>query len=59
MALEAYSSSTETVTFDGSSMNNVQNYFFALIAMTCLYGSFMGMYNSVGVQANASALGAG
>ena len=39
-------------------MNNVQNYFFALIAMTCLYGSFMGMYNSVGVQANASALGA-
>ena len=57
-ALEAYSSSTETITFDGSSMNNVQNYFFALIAMTCLYGSFMGMYNSVGVQANASALGA-
>lgn len=39
-------------------MDSVQNYFFALIAMTCLYGSFMGMYNAVGVQANTSVLGA-
>lgn len=57
-ALEDYKTCTETVTFDGTSMDSVQNYFFALIAMTCLYGSFMGMYNAVGVQANTSVLGA-
>lgn len=57
-ALENYRSCTRTVTFGGKSMDYVQNYFFALIAMTCLYGSFMGMYNTVGVQANTSALGA-
>lgn len=57
-ALEDYKTCTETVTFDGTSMDRVQNYFFALIAMTCLYGSFMGMYNAVGVQANTSVLGA-
>ena len=56
--LAGYRASTETVSFGGRSMDNVQNYFFALIAMTCLYGSFMGMYNTVGVQANTSALGA-
>lgn len=57
-ALEDYKTCTETVTFGGTSMDSVQNYFFALIAMTCLYGSFMGMYNAVGVQANTSVLGA-
>lgn len=57
-ALEDYKTCRETVTFDGTSMDSVQNYFFALIAMTCLYGSFMGMYNAVGVQANTSVLGA-
>lgn len=57
-ALEDYKTCTETVTFDETSMDSVQNYFFALIAMTCLYGSFMGMYNAVGVQANTSVLGA-
>lgn len=57
-ALEDYKTCTETVTFGGTSMDSVQNYFFALIAMTCLYGSFMGMYNTVGVQANTSVLGA-
>ena len=57
-ALEDYKTCTETVTFDGTSMDSVQNYFFVLIAMTCLYGSFMGMYNAVGVQANTSVLGA-
>lgn len=58
VALEDYKTCTETVTFGGTSMDSVQNYFFALIAMTCLYGSFMGMYNAVGVQANTSVLGA-
>lgn len=57
-ALEDYKTCTETVTFGGTSMDSVQNYFFALIAMTCLYGSFMGMYNAVGVQVNTSVLGA-
>ena len=46
------------MTFRGDSLDYTQNYFFALIAMTCLYGSFMGMYNTVGVQANTSDLGA-
>ena len=57
-AVNNWGSYTETVTFQGDSLDNVQNYFFALIAMTCLYGSFMGMYNTVGVQANTSDLGA-
>ena len=57
-AVNDWGSYTETVTFQGDSLDNVQNYFFALIAMTCLYGSFMGMYNTVGVQANTSDLGA-
>ena len=35
-ALEDYKTCTETVTFGGTSMDSVQNYFFALIAMTCL-----------------------
>ena len=57
-AVSNWKSYTETVTFQGDSLDPVQNYFFALIAMTCLYGSFMGMYNTVGVQANTSDLGA-
>ena len=57
-AVSDWGSYTETVTFQGDSLDSVQNYFFALIAMTCLYGSFMGMYNTVGVQANTSDLGA-
>lgn len=57
-AVNDWGSYTETVTFQGDSLDNIQNYFFALIAMTCLYGSFMGMYNTVGVQANTSDLGA-
>lgn len=57
-AMGEWGSYTETVTFRGDSLDYTQNYFFALIAMTCLYGSFMGMYNTVGVQANTSDLGA-
>ena len=40
-AVSNWKSYTETVTFQGDSLDPVQNYFFALIAMTCLYGSFM------------------
>ena len=57
-AMGEWGTYTETVTFRGDSLDYTQNYFFALIAMTCLYGSFMGMYNTVGVQANTSDLGA-
>lgn len=57
-AMGEWETYTETVTFRGDSLDYTQNYFFALIAMTCLYGSFMGMYNTVGVQANTSDLGA-
>ena len=34
------------------------NYFYALIAMSCLYGSFWGMRNTTEIQADLSALGA-
>lgn len=53
-----YENVTEKVTAGRKSMNTVQTYFFALLAMACMYGSFLAMYNTVGVQANTSDLGA-
>lgn len=57
-ALTEYKEATKTVDLGGKSIDNIQNYFFALVAMSCLYGSFLGMYNTVNVQANTSSLGA-
>ncbi|MDP4181278.1 MAG: ABC transporter permease [Bacillota bacterium] len=41
-----------------SAPNNTLNYFFALIAMACLYGSFWGLKEVVAIQANQSTQGA-
>lgn len=38
--------------------NTVVNYFYSLIAMTCLYGSFMGLKEVTALQANLSPQGA-
>lgn len=41
-----------------SSPDTVVNYFYTLIAMACLYGSFMGLKEITALQANLSAQGA-
>lgn len=38
--------------------DNFVNYYYALIAMTCLYSCFFGFYNVQGIQANMSPLAA-
>ena len=48
---------TEAVTSNSNYNFYFQNYY-ALIAMTCLYGSFFGMSAALSVQGNLSALGA-
>jgi len=40
---------------DANKPNNVLTYYYALIAMTCLYGAFMGTKEVTAVQANQSA----
>lgn len=44
--------------FSNTKMNNLSQYFFALIAMTCLYGSFIGTRSVEDLQANLSVIGA-
>ncbi|SHO48406.1 ABC transporter permease [Anaerocolumna xylanovorans] len=46
------------ISFSNTKMNSLSQYFFALIAMTCLYGSFMGSRAVEDIQANLSAIGA-
>lgn len=41
-----------------TNMNPLSQYFYALIAMTCLYGSITGLNTVTNMQANLSALGA-
>jgi ABC-2 type transport system permease protein len=41
-----------------SAPNTVVNYFYSLIAMTCLYGSFLGLKEVTALQANLSPQGA-
>lgn len=41
-----------------SAPNNVVNYYYALIAMTCLYGGFWGLKEVAAIQANQSSQGA-
>lgn len=45
------------ISFSNTKMNNLSQYFFALIAMTCLYGSFIGTVCVEDIQANLSAIG--
>lgn len=46
------------ISFSNNNMDNLAQYFFALIAMTCLYGSIIGRRCVEDIQANISALGA-
>ncbi|SEW19615.1 ABC transporter permease [[Clostridium] fimetarium] len=46
------------VSFSNSKMDALSQYFYALIAMTCLYGSITGLNTVMNIQANLSALGA-
>jgi len=57
-ALGKHISYTKEISFSGADPNPMLNYFYALIAMACLYGSFWGMRNTTDMQANLSALGA-
>lgn len=59
--LAGISSRTEYLTAVSASQSNpdpVVNYFYALIAMTCLYGGFLGVKEVVAIQADLSAVGA-
>lgn len=57
-AMEDYGSYTQQVSLGGRSMNDISSYYFALIAMTCLYGGFLGLYAAIQLQANLSPQGA-
>jgi ABC-2 type transport system permease protein len=46
------------VSVSKSAPNTVVNYFYTLIAMACLYGSFLGLKEVMAIQANLSAQGA-
>lgn len=49
---------TEEVALGGAKPNLMLSYFYALIAMACLYGSFWGLKNMNDIQANLTPLGA-
>lgn len=46
------------VSLTGRKFHTMEGYFFALIAMTCLYGGILGRKSMIEMQANLSALGA-
>jgi len=49
---------TQQISFSSAEPNTILNVFYALIAMTCLYGGFLGMNNTTDVQADLSPQGA-
>lgn len=49
---------TQQVSFSNAAPNTALNYFYALVAMTCLYSSFWGLRNTTDVQADLSPQGA-
>ncbi len=49
---------TRQIAYSDAEPNTMLNYFFSLIAMTCLYGSFWGLRNTNDIQADISDLGA-
>lgn len=51
-------SSLKEISFTNGSMDNMTNYFYALIAMSCLYGCFAGLSSAVSIKANLSTLAA-
>ncbi len=56
--MAGYESGVRQVTMGMKDLDQTQSYFYAAIAMTCMFGSFLSMYATVGVQANTSPLGA-
>ena len=49
---------TQQISFSSAEPDTTLNYFYALIAMTCLYGGFLGLRNTTDVQADLSPQGA-
>jgi len=49
---------TRQISYSNAAPDTMLSYFFALIAMACLYGGFWGMRNSIDVQADLSPQGA-
>jgi ABC-2 type transport system permease protein len=56
--LENRKSHTEQVSFSDAVPDTMLAYFYALIAMACMYSAFWGLRNTVDVQADLSAQGA-
>lgn len=56
--LESFPDAIKEVSLGGKSLDTATQYFFALIAMTCMYGCFLGLQNASELKANQSALGA-
>ena len=46
------------VSLGGQTINGSAQFFYALIAMTCLYGCFIGFGSAITLQANLTALAA-
>lgn len=57
-AVSGYQEMIKKVTPDGKTTDTSYSYFFALLAMTCLYGCFPGLQTMMETQANITALGA-
>lgn len=51
-----YSTEEPSLTVGGESVKTDAGYFYALIGMACLFGTFQGMYASVGLRADQSPL---
>lgn len=51
-------SAVKEISFTKGSQDTMITYFYALIAMSCLYGCFSGLTSAVDMKANLSALGA-
>lgn len=56
--ISSHISYNKETSIGNSQMDNLSQYFYALIAMTCLYGSIIGKQCVENIQANLSALGA-
>lgn len=51
-----YAEMVEEVNLSGKSLDGNANYFYALMAMACLFGAFQGMAGAQGLRANLSSL---
>lgn len=50
--------SLKEISFTNGSMDSTINYYYSLIAMSCLYGCFAGLFSAVAIKANLSTLAA-